>query len=127
MEVSDLARPKVMEDENAKIDRLLKQSCRDGNLRTCFTLAAILAGVMIRGTDEPSGSLFSCVDPETPVPVRHPLRKIRQVVNDALAGSDAAFEVLDTDVGRPSIPPTGRPGSSASSTSWSNARACCMS
>ena len=60
---------------------------------------------MMRGTDETSGSLFSYVDLEERIPVRHPLRKIRQVVDDALASLDADFEVLYTDFGRPSIAP----------------------
>jgi hypothetical protein len=60
---------------------------------------------MMRGTDEKSGSLFSYVDLEDRIPVKHPLRKIRQVVNDALASLDAEFEALYTDFGRPSIPP----------------------
>ena len=60
---------------------------------------------MMRGTDEASGSLFSYVDLEARVPARHPLRKIRQVVNGALASLDAEFEALYTDFGRPSIPP----------------------
>jgi transposase len=60
---------------------------------------------MMRGTDETSGSLFSYVDLEARIPVRHPLRKIRQVVNEALASLDAEFEALYTDFGRPSIPP----------------------
>ena len=59
----------------------------------------------MRGTDETSGSLFSYVDLEERIPPRHPLRKIRQVVNDALASLDADFEALYTDFGRPSIPP----------------------
>ena len=59
----------------------------------------------MRGTDETSGALFSYVDLEERIPPRHPLRKIRQVVNDALASLDAEFEVLYTDFGRPSIPP----------------------
>lgn len=59
----------------------------------------------MRGTDELSGSLFSYVDLEERIPARHPLRKIRQVVNDALASLDAEFEALHTDFGRPSIPP----------------------
>jgi len=63
------------------------------------------AGVKMRGTDETSGSLFSYVDLEERIPERHPLRKIRQVVNDALASLDAEFEALYTDFGRPSIPP----------------------
>ncbi len=60
---------------------------------------------MMRGTDEKSGSLFSYVDLEERIPPRHPLRKIKQVVNDALASLDAEFEALYTDFGRPSIPP----------------------
>ena len=35
----------------------------------------------MRGTDETSGSLFSYVDLEERIPPRHPLRRIRQVVN----------------------------------------------
>lgn len=65
----------------------------------------ITAGVMMRGTDEASGSLFSYVELEARIPARHPLRKIRQVVNDALASLDGEFEALYTDFGRPSIPP----------------------
>ena len=73
---------------------------------------------MMRGTDETSGSLFSYVDLEARIPVRHPLRKIRQVVKlaiegaigsspmaHALASLDSEFEALCTDFGRPSIPP----------------------
>jgi transposase len=59
----------------------------------------------MRGTDEASGSLFSYVDLEERIPARHPLRKIRQVVNEALASLDADFAALYTDFGRPSIPP----------------------
>ncbi|MFN3641958.1 MAG: IS5 family transposase [Gemmobacter sp.] len=59
----------------------------------------------MRGTDEASGSLFSYVDLEERIPARHPLRKIRQVVNAALTSLDAEFEALYTDFGRPSIAP----------------------
>lgn len=59
----------------------------------------------MRGTDETSGSVFSYVDLEERSPPQHPLRKIRQVVNDALASLEAEFEALYTDFGRPSIPP----------------------
>ena len=45
-----------------------------------------LARVMMRGTDEASGSLFSYVDLEARIPARHPLRKIRQVVKGSAAG-----------------------------------------
>lgn len=59
----------------------------------------------MRGTDEASRSLFSYVDLEERIPARHPLRKIRQVVNEALTSLDADFGTLYTDFGRPSIPP----------------------
>jgi len=62
-------------------------------------------GAIMRGADETSGSLFSYVDLEERIPARHPLRKIRQVVNEALASLDAEFAALYTDFGRPSIPP----------------------
>ena len=59
----------------------------------------------MRGTDEASGSLFSYVDLEERVPAGHPLRKVRQIVNDALVSLDAEFDELYTDFGRPSIAP----------------------
>lgn len=59
----------------------------------------------MRGTDQKSASLFSYVDLEDRIPAKHPLRKIRQVVNDALASLDAEFEALYVDFGRPSIAP----------------------
>ena len=59
----------------------------------------------MRGSDERTGSLFSFVDLEERVPERHPLRKIRQIVNDALATLDAEFSKLYASEGRPSIAP----------------------
>lgn len=60
---------------------------------------------MMRGTDKTSGPLFSYVDLEARVPARHPLRHIRQVVNDALASLDGEFAALYTYFGRLSIAP----------------------
>ncbi|RBP77748.1 transposase [Rhodobacter sp. 140A] len=57
------------------------------------------------GTDEMSGSLFSYADLEDRIPARHPLRKIRQVANDAPTSLDADFEGLYVRFGRPSIAP----------------------
>jgi transposase len=59
----------------------------------------------MRGTDERSGALFSFVDLEERVPKQHPLRKIRQIVNDALASLDGEFSRLYAAEGRPSIAP----------------------
>jgi transposase len=63
------------------------------------------AGVKMRGTDETSGSLFSYVDLEDRIPAKHPLRKIRQVVSDALASLDSEFDGLYAAEGRPSVAP----------------------
>jgi hypothetical protein len=49
---------------------------------------------MMHGIDEKSRSLFSHVDLEDRIPVNHPLRKIWQVVDDALASLDAEFDAL---------------------------------
>ena len=65
----------------------------------------VTKGVIMRGTDEASGSLLSYVDLEERVPANHPLRKIRQIVNDALASLDVEFDMLYTSEGRPSIAP----------------------
>ena len=59
----------------------------------------------MRGSDERTGSLFSFVDLEERVPHRHPLRKIRQIVNEALASLDGEFARLYSSEGRPSIAP----------------------
>lgn len=60
---------------------------------------------MMRGAYEASGALFCFVDLEERIPAWHPLRKIRQVVYDALASLDDEFEGLYVDFGRPSIAP----------------------
>lgn len=59
----------------------------------------------MRGTDERSGSLFSYVDIEARVPVGHPLRRIRNLTNSALARLDKKFAGLYAPEGRPSIAP----------------------
>lgn len=59
----------------------------------------------MRGSDERSGSLFSYVDVESRIAADHPLRLIREITNEALAGLDAAFERLYATEGRPGIPP----------------------
>jgi transposase len=59
----------------------------------------------MRGSDARSGELFSYVDLEQRVPPKHPLRKIRQLVNDVLASLDIEFAKLYSAMGRESIPP----------------------
>jgi len=59
----------------------------------------------MRGSDQRAGSLFAYVDLETRIGKDHPLRLIREIVNEALAGLNKAFEGLYAREGRPSIPP----------------------
>lgn len=59
----------------------------------------------MRGSDVRSGQLFSYVDLEARLPARHPLRKIREIVNEALAALSGEFQAIYSDIGRPSIPP----------------------
>ncbi|BBU64175.1 DDE transposase (plasmid) [Methylosinus sp. C49] len=59
----------------------------------------------MRGGDGRSGSLFSYVDLEARVGKNHPLRTIRQLVNEALSGLEKEFSALYSPMGRPSTPP----------------------
>ena len=59
----------------------------------------------MRGGDVRSGALFSYVSCEARVPMDHPLRAIRKIVNAALTARSPEFEKLYAKSGRPSIPP----------------------
>ena len=60
-----------------------------------------MRGTAMRRTDETSGSLFSCVELEQGTRARGALRKIRQIVNEALASLDGDFDELYSAEGRP--------------------------
>lgn len=57
----------------------------------------------MRETDEASGSIRNYVNLDDRIPAKHPLRKIRQVVNEALTSLDDKFEGRDAHFGRCSI------------------------
>jgi transposase len=59
----------------------------------------------MRGSFQDQGGLFSYVSPEKRVPATHPLRQVRALVRDVLAGMSRSFAVLYANEGRPSIPP----------------------
>jgi transposase len=59
----------------------------------------------MRGTDEGTGALFSYLNVEDRIAAEHPLRRIRALVNGALAALDRKFADLYAAEGRPSIPP----------------------
>lgn len=59
----------------------------------------------MRGDDQPPDSMFSYVSPEQRVPKDHPLRAVRQLVDEILRELSRDFDRLYATVGRPSIPP----------------------
>lgn len=59
----------------------------------------------MRGDDQPPDSMFSYVSPEQRVPRDHPLRPVRQLVDEILREMSREFDKLYASVGRPSIPP----------------------
>ena len=69
------------------------------------SILGLETGVLMRGGEVRSGSLFSYVDLEARVPRGHPLRAIRAIVDAALARLNEDFEAIYAPIGRPSIPP----------------------
>lgn len=59
----------------------------------------------MRGETSKQSELFSYVSLESRIPADHPIRKIRKVVDKALADMDSAFDDMYSITGRPSIPP----------------------
>lgn len=59
----------------------------------------------MRGEANPQPSMFSYVDLESRIPQSHPIRKIRCIVDTALAEIEPFFDEMYARQGRPSIPP----------------------
>src|SRR5262245_44907449 len=59
----------------------------------------------MRGDDRQQVAMFSYLSPEQRVPGDHPLRPIRQMVDEVLRGLSPQFAALYARTGRPSIPP----------------------
>ena len=59
----------------------------------------------MRGDDQQTGHMFSYLSPEARVPLDHPLRAIRPMVDAALRRLSRRFATLYSPIGRPSIPP----------------------
>ena len=59
----------------------------------------------MRGSDITQVSLFSYRTLEDRIPVEHPLRKLRELVDAILASMDTELDALYADSGRQSIPP----------------------
>lgn len=59
----------------------------------------------MRGTQNFQGAMFSYISLEERVPAKHPLRKLRALVDVLLASMSAEFEAVYARRGRPSVPP----------------------
>lgn len=59
----------------------------------------------MRGSERGSEALFSYIRLEERIAAKHPLRSIRALTNEVLAGLSPRFEALYSRLGRPSIPP----------------------
>lgn len=59
----------------------------------------------MRGTDKQQVTMLSLVTPDKRVPADHPLRRIKALADQALAGLSPTFDQMYSKVGRPSIPP----------------------
>jgi transposase len=59
----------------------------------------------MRGTPERQLSMLSSLSTEDLIPADHPIRRIRVVVDEVLAGMDAEFDAMYATAGRRSVPP----------------------
>lgn len=59
----------------------------------------------MRGDDQRQDAMFSYISPERRVPEDHPLRPIREMVNEVLKELSPSFSRIYSTQGRPSIPP----------------------
>ena len=59
----------------------------------------------MRGPDDQTSHMFSCLTPEQRVRADHPLRAIRAMTDRVFAELAPRFTKMYSDIGRPSIPP----------------------
>jgi transposase len=59
----------------------------------------------MRGTQTKQSSMVCLISPESRVPKEHPLRRIKQIADEALSQLDGVFEAMYCATGRPSVPP----------------------
>ena len=59
----------------------------------------------MRGAPERQMAMLTTLSPEDFIPVEHPIRRIRSVVDEVLASLDGEFEAMYSAIGRPSVPP----------------------
>jgi transposase len=59
----------------------------------------------MRGRRDPQPTMLAFIDLEARVPAGHPLRLIKTLADQALAGLSSSFDGMYSAIGRPSIPP----------------------
>ena len=59
----------------------------------------------MRGKSATQATMLTAVTPDALVPQGHPIRRIKPMVDSALAGLSPTFSRMYASVGRPSIPP----------------------
>ena len=59
----------------------------------------------MRGEDSKQSSMLCLISPADRVPKDHPLRHVKVLADQALAGLSKQFDAMYSRVGRPSIPP----------------------
>jgi transposase len=59
----------------------------------------------VRGMTERQLAMLTTLSPESLIPVDHPIRRIRKVVDAVLAELDGEFWAMYSALGRPSVPP----------------------
>jgi hypothetical protein len=59
----------------------------------------------MRGTDTKQSSMLCLMSPETVVPAKHPLRRMKPMADAAMAKLSPMFDAMYSAMGRPSIPP----------------------
>jgi transposase len=62
-------------------------------------------GGVVRGKPEQQLAMLTSLSTEDLIPVDHPIRRIRRVVDEVLAELDGEFEAMYSRIGRPSVPP----------------------
>jgi transposase len=86
------------------------KTCPDSGKTLCLMwvtafLRDLIYPISMRGDDQKQAAMFSYLTLAQRIPVDHPARQIRVLVDRALERIDGELEKLYSDTGRPSIAP----------------------
>ncbi len=60
---------------------------------------------LMRGADTKQSSMLALMSPESVVPAKHALRRVKQLADAVLSTLSPTFDAMYSAIGRPSIPP----------------------